>query len=286
MKRLFLLLTAISIISCSADRVNSLEENLAYESLDSFFNKYAPIEQVFQVDSASVITASQGSIITIDSSKLVLNTGVNPTYPFTIKFTELYSISDIILAQKEIGRSVSVPLFSEGIANLTLWKDTTELGIKQGEQIQVDFVHHHGAIAPLKEYYGGAIGTGWTNFGQSVLSNSSHYTFYANNVGWLNACGKPSLNGVMSGLSITIPGSDISNVKAYVILKDYHGLIEYPGYFNIEGGLNIKVVCFAKDINLGYRWFEFDTDMSKNRSIIVDFQTVSETELLSNINSL
>lgn len=287
MRKLFILI-AVLTAACSADRVNSLEENLSYESLDSFLAANAPVEQVFQIDSlgASMVQAIEGTRITVDTSKVVLNTGMPPTYPITVKFTELYSMSSIILAQKQIGRSVAVPLFSEGIGKLSILKDTVELSIKQGEAVKVEFVHHHGAVASLTEHYGGTTGNSWSNYGQAVLSDASYYSFYANNTGWLNAAGKPSLNGVLSGLHISVPGDDVTHVKTYVIVKDYNGIIEYPGYINFEGGLNIKIVSFAKDTNLGYRWFEYETDMSKNRSITVDFQTVSESELLSNINSL
>ena len=77
-------------------------------------------------------------------------------------------------------------------------------------------------------------------------------------------------------LSLIIPGDNISEVYRFVIIKDYNGLLRYQGTVSIEGGLDVKVICFARNSSTGFQWFETELDMSSDHIVTVEFQNVSQ----------
>jgi hypothetical protein len=289
--KIFKYLIAVMVITaCSKDRVELLEENISYESMDSFLEANRPSAQVFIVDTggSGPIIANGGTQLWLDSSIFVDSSGVSPTYPFEVSLLELYSISDMILWDATTGRDGNLPLFSEGIMKLNASKDGQDLSVKFGKEYLVDFVRHHGQVANLFEGYGGngSQATYWLPSSDALVDNQTFITFGANSIGWLQAYGSPSLNAVNSHLSLDIPGTDIQNVKQFFVIGDYNALLPVQGGLTLKGGLNVKVVCFAKQGNNEYKWFEETVALTSNRNVEVIFETVTEQGLLSKITSL
>jgi hypothetical protein len=194
----------------------------------------------------------------------------------------------MILWDVTTGRDGNLPLFSEGIMKLNAFKDSEELSVKFGKEYSVDFVRHHGQVANLFEGYGGngSQATYWLPSTIDLVDNQSFVTFGASSIGWLHAYGSPSLNAINSHLSLDIPGFDTQNVKQIFIIGDYNALLPVQGGLTLKGGLNVKVVCFAKQGMDEYKWFEKTVNLTTNKNIEVVFETVSEQGLLSKITSL
>ena len=84
-----------------------------------------------------------------------------------------------------------------------------------------------------------------------------------------------------------LPNNDFQNTYVYVLINDYKGLVRYTGSMNMEGGLSVKVIAFGKiSGQQGYSCFETDLIMNTGHYVNISFDTVTESELLSNINSL
>ena len=290
MKNILYILTIAIFLSCSDDRITLLEENVEFESMDAFFNQHQPSDQEFIItgDTGQVITALGGTQLFVDSSVFVNSSGLDVSYPFSIKFLELYSYSDMILSQVDIGRSGTVSRNSPGLGRLLAFKNNDTLSVKFGKEYNVNFIDIGTTIASLQEYYGGKDSfNSWTSNGSSVNSIGSYFSFQGNTSGWINPSGAPSLIGVTSYLAVNLPNNDFQNTYVYVLINDYKGLVRYTGSMNMEGGLSVKVIAFGKiSGQQGYSWFETDLIMNTGHYVNISFDTVTESELLSNINSL
>lgn len=292
MKQFSLVIGVLVLLSCSRDRVELLHHNIEYQSLDDFFEKYRPVEQTFTLtgdSSSSPLITSQGSKVWIDNDNLVTSTVQTPQYPIEVRFLELYSVSDLILSKINTGAESITPYTTEGVVKINCFKDGDTLDIRFGNTVQVDFVKNFSASIPLKEAYGGNDNspTEWNLSANNVpFDGVSHFTFNAKNLGWINAAGLPDLQGGFSAIGLVPPGTDFTHVYSYYIIKDYNAVIPYSESLLFNNNLGVKIISFAKTAYSGYQWFEMDTNFSRSQTIRMQYESITEEELISNIRSL
>lgn len=286
MRKLFLAIAVVGLASCSKDRV----EQTSYQSMDEFYDMYEPEEQTFIVDTGGTgpIVAEELTELFVDSSIFMHQNGDDVSYPFELRYIEIYQKGDMVLGRAPSVSNGSI-LNSSGEGRIRAYKDGEELLLKPNKNYLVKFYDYFGANGTETEYYGtnSEKVTNWTGNGESVPVDTNYLAMLGDEMGWISGAKPLSTFPLLKTITLNLPGSNPENVGKFVIVNDPNSVVMMNDVsVDLPSGLQAKMICFALNQDGEYLWYENDITVSSSETLEIEFTTVDEATLLSNIESL
>lgn len=291
MKKLaIVLLGAIVVLtSCNKDRI---DEEVSFQPMDEFFDNNKPQEQEF------VITSDSGSapIIGMDGTELygfrnILQypSGDTVPLPYSIKLIELYTYEDMVLYQIPTLSGASI-LESAGEIKIRACHEGNELELKPGAKYPFQLSTTPPKVG-MEVYHGNHPGD---KYGDWVLSTDGSgvrtgdkYDVTTAKLGWQNI-GQVGEGSSSTNITFKVEGTGGEYIELFFALTDYHGLLQGHNLVipNAPVGQVGTIIAMAKNQDAEYMLYKQEVTVTDGMEITLDFNKVSETELLSTLANL
>lgn len=281
------LIVSCFFAACNKDRVAPD----GFVPIDEFYERHQEEEQVFVIesDTGGCLTGEKFTLVCPARQDLTLN-GDSVELPYALHLTELYGISDYILNKASSVYNGGGVLYTPAMIDIATYKDEESLSLREGRSMYVKL--------PLENQPEGlnVFQTGqWEDFngwqdvaGQSAINQDDNgfYEMWLANQTWSSAGTIRSEE--TTTITFDIDASGTEHIQLYAVVKDYEAVIRGHNLVIEDVPLNeeISVVAFAYDTNDQYRLFYTDREPGGEITIDLNFNVVSEDELLNFISGL
>ena len=284
--------------SCKKDRVPQDD----FQDMDSFYNQHKEEEQEFIIDSTGScpVIARKGTKFCVSADMFLNGSGAGINYPFFLRVVELYSMKDMILWRLPSISSGTILETSAEIRTRTL-KGTDELVLKPGRAYYMELDTMPVLNNNMEAFYGYNSGSivDWTNNLSSIISgfvdtlsavsvNPYFYSLSVARMGWISAARQHVSANPNTRVSLTAQGNNTQNIEVFIIFNGFKGLMKVNNLVSdlVPVGSQVTLIAFAKNQNNDFLLYQQAFVVSANQQITLNFQTISESDLLNRLESL
>lgn len=291
MKKTGLVIVAIAtLFACK--KSERLQEN-AYEPLDSFYDMYEEEVQEFIIDSVGEgpIVGEQGTNAYVGAQIFMMPDGSDVEYPFKLQMVEIYEKDQMMLSRAPSAFNTTTALITGGMVSIRAFKDTTELVLRPGAVIPLKYPEKHGQSTVMTHYYGerGAdhVLDLMENVANEATLDSLFYHVYADRVGFSSPSRAHATGASQFLITLSVQGTGTENIAKYVVYNNTHTVLKIRDVMSsgINEGTSVKLVCFAKNQDGEFLLHEEDLEMNANKNVELNFQTVTEADLIATLEA-
>jgi len=288
----YIIISCLLFAACNKKRV----EQDAYQSMDTFYNKYKQKEQDFVVDtgqSPCLITGMMGTRLynICDTGMFVRKKdGSSITYPYHIRLVEIYPIKDMILWPLP---SIAAGKILETEASIRVrgFKDNDTLVLKPGRTYTADFAPVTNLFSPAQVYDGIDNGTfvDWViDNASSVIVNPFYDSLTVANMGWVNTARLHSSSSSYATITFSAPGTNPQNIGIFLVFKNFKSVMQVYNLVSgqIPAGETVTLIAMAVNQNNQYLLQKQDYTISANMTIALNMQAISESDLITTLSGL
>ncbi len=291
---LFCSITLLQMLSCSTERIDSVDNLKTYVSLKPYLESKRDSSQYLEIiDYSSMpITGKKGVKIDLGIGKLVLSNGELIDFPFMLELKELYTAKEMIYHLKPTV-SYKNAMETRGELFIRAYKvnptgTESELELNSGEIFTID-IPTDSVSENIKVYYGmtSSVDYNWTDDVSKAGANDGDLYFTAKDssleaqigkLGWINA--GYAQNGVNS-LAFKSEQDDLTNVEIFAYLPQYRSVLRAFNrqIIGIPNSTTAQVVAMAIDAQGQLYCDTTTTNVTKSVSIPIKLKPISDEQL-------
>ena len=296
-----MIIAAAIFYSCKKDRVPQDD----YQNMDSFYSDNQEEEQELQVDSGSggncFVMAIKGTRICI-TRDMLKDIGGNdiPSYPFQLKVIELYTIKDMILRKQPSVAGTTV-LNTTAEIKVRPFKDGNEAFLKSGRAYLMETASFTSTDSSMISYYGfDQNGTGnWTTLisdfipgfldtMSSVTATPAYYILTPATTGYVSAAKAYQPPVQSTPISFSVTGTNTQNIQIFLSFNNVKSVIKVENLTSIPVpiGETVTLVAFAKKQTNDFVLHKETFTVTAGQTITLNMQVISESSLLTSLESL
>lgn len=286
--------------ACKKDRVPQDD----FQDMESFYDDNQEEEQELVVDSGGsggCVVAKKGTIICMTRDMIRDAAGNDiPSYPFTLKVIELYTIKDMILRRQP---SVSGSAILETSAEIKVrpFKDGSEAFLKDGRAYMMQTDTLDTTYNGMQAFYGFEnSGTNdWTNdlsvlipgfvdTLSTVSQNAGAYVITPAKTGYVSAAQGHVSSTTMSPVTLSVQGTNTQNIQAYLSFNNFKSVIRITNLVSVPVpvGESVTLVAFGKIQTNDFVMHKETFNVGVGHTITLNMQVVTEANILSALGSL
>lgn len=310
---------AISMYSCSKDRLIPVEVDTVTEEVNPFKDKVfedtrslsvlsnaASKANKYTVNSAKdlPITTAKGTKIWIYDYNLWTQQNGSVSYPFDIEIIELYTLKDMILHRKPT-TSYNNMLTTGGAIYLNVRKNGNTLRVNpySPPNISIPAKKVDNAMSLFYQSYDQSEQFTWaaaeiprdTVIRQDsvkrvplLIAGKGTYEIFPRQFGWINCDKFASYTGEKTEVSFVSPKVGIENMAIFMVFPNISSVIQvYQGKsLNVPVGEDVKIVVVAKTKEGEVFSFFKDIKVEKQQTVEIDLKETTEKDFLTALEKL
>jgi hypothetical protein len=316
LKTLILGIFAISIYSCSKDRLIPMEVETVTEEVNPFKDKVfeypynlpllpklASKAEKLRINSVNdlPITTKKGTKLWIYESNVRTPQNGSVTYPFDIEIIELYTLKDMLLHRKPTV-SFSRMLVTGGAIYLNVSKNGTSLIANDRNPPNISVPANrpdrnmwlfYGAMdnqdnftwaeAPIDTIRNDTI-----KKVQPIFAGKGTYELFPKRFGWINCDKFYDYAGEKTSVSFVSPKLGLENILIFMVFPNINSVIQvYQGQsIDIPVGEDVKIIALAQTKNGEVFAFFKDIKVEKKQTVEIDLKASTEKEVLEALDKL
>ncbi len=309
---------AISMYSCSKDRLIPVEVDAVTEEVNPFkdkvfentrnlsvLSKAASKANKYTVNSAKdlPITTAKGTKLWIYDYNLWTQQNGLVSYPFDIEIIELYTLKDMILHRKPT-TSFNSMLTTGGAIYLNVRKNGNVLRVNpySPPNISIPAKTVDNAMFLFYEGYDKLEQFTWTEAPKDtirqggngidrvplIIGGKGAYEIFPRQFGWINCDKFASYTGEKTQVSFVSPKVGIENMAIFMLFPNISSVIQvYEGKsLSVPVGEDVKIVVVAQTKDGGVFSFFKDIKVEKQQTVEIDLKETTEKDFLATLDKL
>ena len=281
--------------SCSKERLEDDTPELnSYPQTTSYMNDKAQEEQMYTVDSLGTgpITGQQGTQMWPHKEIFMYPNGDSVHYPFQIGIIEIYKPIDMAYSQMPTVSDNNL-LTTAGEVRVKVYKDGTELVLRPGKFLVLDYPTSSTQDNNMRVYYGQESGSivNWTDPNDSIqnldTASAHYYRVFTHRMNWINCDYFSSYTGSMASFSFTSTTEDITGLGKFIYFNNRKSMMQVYSATSpdVPVGEDVKILFFGKNASNQLFYYYNDTIVNPSNNYDITLTQTTETELDSLLNS-
>lgn len=310
---------AISMYSCSKDRLIPVEDEAVTEEVNPFKDKVfespynlpilpklaskAEKLRINSVNDLPIIT-KKGTKLWIYESNVRTPQNGSATYPFDIEIIELYTLKDMLLHRKPTV-SFSRMLVTGGAIYLNVSKNGTNLvaNAQNPPNISVPVKEPDERMWLFYEAMNNQDNFTWAEAPRDTIRDTTfnikpppppifagrgRYELFPQRFGWINCDKFYDYTGEKTNVSFVSPKLGIENIIIFMIFPNINSVIQvYQGKsLDVPIGEDVKIVALAQTKDGEIFAFFKDIKVEKQQTVEIDLKASTEKEVLEALDKL
>lgn len=300
------LVVVLFFVSCD----KTVDVQLPYSNLSSYFSSKAPATQTFTLDPSTVqtVTGAKGTKITFPANSFVDAQGNAITGQVSLELKEIYAKGDMIWADKPTISNGQL-LESGGEFFLKATSGGQEVFLNQNYQMEVPVSAATSNPNAMDLFTGQAVadtfnwtpvdtttgnGGGWVG----LDSSGTNYNVYFDSLTWIN-CDYFYGSGqalTQVNASPTLTGVSLTDVRAYMVFSNINSvtslnqdpvtnIFSTGSWYQVPVGQQVTIVIIGMD-NTQFYLGTVTTTIANSNTISVPMSAVTQTQLENTIDNL
>ena len=316
LKTLLVGIFAISIYSCSKDRLIPIEVDTVAEEVNPFKDKVfeypynlpllpklaskAEKLRINSVNDLPIIT-KKGTKLWIYESNVRTPQNGSVSYPFDIEIIELYTLKDMLLHRKPTV-SFSRMLVTGGAIYLNVSKNGTNL-IANAQNLPNISIPTNRPDRNMWLFYGAmdnqdnftwaeaprdTIRNDTIKKVQPIFAGKGTYELFPKRFGWINCDKFYDYAGEKTSVSFVSPKLGLENIIIFMVFPNINSVIQvYQGKsLDIPVGEDVKIIALAQTKDGEVFAFFKDIKVEKKQTVEIDLKASTDKEVLEVLDKL
>lgn len=298
---------SISLFSCKKERTDPVNSTSDYSPPVGFYFLNQPEEQTFKIDSVKggPIVGKDGTRLFPDKKIFMHPDSSDFRYPYFIRLVELYTIKDMILANKP-SVATDVVLETGGEIRVRAFQDfsTPPLVLRPGKKFHMNLDTTKNLATGMGVYYGFTKDSidNWTKDVSSldpkinpdtlsaVVNTPDFYAMSIARMGWVSCAKEYTSLKPKDILTFTAEGNNIQNIDIFISFNAVRSVMKVRNLksFPIPEGTDITIIAIGSDVGKSIPLvYDKQTMIVKGgQQVKLNMQPIAETDLLNILAAL